>query len=34
MKISGEVLSNDFARMRIGEATERVRRDQPAQVAG
>ncbi|KAL8181360.1 UNVERIFIED_CONTAM: hypothetical protein K2H54_000260 [Gekko kuhli] len=25
MKISGEVLSNDFARMRIGEATERVR---------
>ena len=25
MKISGEVLSNDFARHRIGEATERVR---------
>ena len=25
MKIAGEVLSNDYARMRIGEATERVR---------
>ncbi|MGY2499199.1 type II secretion system F family protein, partial [Klebsiella pneumoniae] len=25
MKIAGEVLSNDFARTRIGEATERVR---------